>query len=499
MRFSRSTPGLKLKAFAYGVFRGLDTSRDITAMDRKDSMVMAAMVNCFADRVGQIVREPAAEFLAGEFPVRLINYLDPGRFVFAEQLAGMVRLASSQQHAQDNAFPVNTPLSAAVFSNRVWIVGENAIPWNYDGMLFRQPTGAAIRRDPPAMVTVVNRRLAVAGMARYRQAVWLSRVDQGEVMPPDEDVNEENVLRAGDIDISNMTNSGEVVTGIFAFEFNRLAVFTQNTVLMYVIDPNIEAWTISAQMGANVGCISHRSIVQAGRDLLFCSRHGVHSISRSMYNSAGVNANTYSKNIDVLYRSLLSKVPRLTDISAVWDDDTSRYHIFFPENELSSYCLTMALPDGENEEPRWSLTTHLNPLCGTANGGEVLYGTPGGVYRAFELGQAVVNRAPPVAMAWSTPILWCGSTTDIKDGYSYLLQVSGEGVVEIEIFDEEGTLLQTDVIEVEGNSANLLSVESFAIQYERRMELRFRGLRFTMGCVGTSFVRVTALAIYVRG
>jgi hypothetical protein len=499
MRQSRSPAGVEYKAVTYAPFLGLDTMRDVASMDTGKSQALTTLTNGFVDSSGQIVREPPAAHVEGALPCRFVRFMDQDLFAYSQETDAGVNLTSNRGHLLEAAYLPGSPLSGSLFSDKLYVASFGQALRTYDGGIWRESERKAIRENPPAMVCVVNRRLAVAGMERHRSQIWLSRVDQADTMPADEDPNDENVLRAGFIDIANMTDGREIVTGIHSFEWNRLAVFTGSRALVYVIDPDIDKWSIADQTVVNVGCVSNNTIVNAGNQLLFCSKSGVHAMSRSQYNNVSVNAVGMSRSVEILYRSLLSQVGNLASISAVWDADTGRYHVFFPVAPTKAYRMTLVLPVAQDDPPRWALGAYLSAACADALDGAMLLGTPSGIYRPFEIGQPISGSPPPVDLDIRTPILWCGSTSDIKESYSYLLHMTGQGTVKVSATDEEGIPIMEDIIDLDGAAQPLrFPMEPLSRQFERKFERRFRGVRFRFQTSGTSLVRLSAFAINVR-
>ena len=498
MRQSRSPASIPVNIHPYASFSGLETMRDAASMESGKNQALTTLTNAYVDMFAQVVREPPARYVSGKLPCPFVKQFTDETFVFAESRAGGIALISNTGHEKIQAYASGSSICATIFSDEMWLASFGQPMSIYDGSLWRLPDSKSLVANPASMVAVVNRRLAVAGMERYRSQVWLSRVDQGDVMPPDENPNDENVLRAGYIDVRNMTDKYEVITGIQAFEWNRLAVFTGSRALVYQIDPDIDKWIIADQTTVTAGCISDRTIVQAGNQLLFCSKSGVHAMSRSQYNNVSITGMNMSQVVETLYRSLVSQVPNPANISAVWDVDTYRYHIFFPISDRAAYRLTMSLPTGD-EPPRWSLGTYLNASCADALDGVILLGTPGGVYRWFEIGQAVVGDVPPVQMNMRTPILWCGQSSDTKEGYSYTLHMTGKGQVTIRVTDELEHPIMEEIVDFDDTDQESRRPEDTLFeQFERKFERRFRGVRFEIESSGTSLVRLSALAISTR-
>ena len=110
-----------------------------------------------------------------------------------------------------------------------------------------------------------------------------------------------------------------------------MAVFTNDRVLVYLIDANIDLWALDDKASVNAGCISHKTIQRAGADILFCSRSGAYKLRRSAENGITIEGSSLSEKIDILYRELLASVPAFGEISATYDPDMGQYHIFFPQ------------------------------------------------------------------------------------------------------------------------------------------------------------------------
>jgi hypothetical protein len=398
----------------------------------------------------------------------------------------------------EGAFGADSPVASTVFGGRAFVASYGQQLKVYDGRLWFNHTSQSVAENPPAFLTAINRRLAAAGFESFPTRVWLSRVDNWSAMPDDEDPNDENVLRAGYIDVGNMLNSGDSITGIAGFEWNRLAIFTNNQAVIYMIDPNIERWSILDQVAINVGCISHNTICNSGRDLLFCSRTGVHSVVRSRYTSISVYSRTLSDKISILYKQLVSMVDDTRKISATWDQDTGRYHIFFRVSDHICYRLTAMIPDSDEEEPRWSMATYLHACCADTLAGSFIYGTPGGIYRSASVGQELFDGVP-VEMEFTTPVLWFGSMSQIKDSYGYSIHITGSGRLELEFLDDQDEKIHSDVIDIDESDAEQKQPgPPIWRQFDRKMEKRFLGLRLKAKTSGTGLIRVAGFSINIR-
>jgi hypothetical protein len=307
--------------------------------------------------------------------------------------------------------------------------------YRYDGFEFSTST-ASIK---PSFGVPIQRRLAVAGFKDRPTTIEFSRVDNPDIFLNEEAPTEE-VTRASFIDISNLIGTADEITGLGTFEANRLAVFTKDQTLVYVIDPDFEQWQLDSRANLRIGCIGHNTVVNAGSDLLFCSRRGIHSIMRSEQNGITIAEASLSDEVETLYQDLVKTTPDPRMISAVYDPDALVYHIFFPRpGGTQTVRLSMNFRAGY-ELRNFQLGDTLLPRCGTFLGGRLMFGTADGVYEATErafqqdTGIADLRRSPMVA---ETPVLWLGDFIGTKRTHTLVLQATGKGRFFIDAVDED--------------------------------------------------------------
>lgn len=498
MRQSNSPPGIRVKPYPYENFLGLNTQRHHTALDTGSNQYLTGLIDGYCDRHGQIVREPAARWLESDNYVSNVWQISGDSYVFAEQMTGGVTLRSSAGHRAEEVFAPRSVLSSAVFSRKLYTVSFGQTPQVYDGSLWRELGSPSLKTDPPAFLTTVNRRIACAGMARRPLTVWLSRVDTDDVFPDDENPNDTNVLRAGSIDISNMSNSGDHITGIGGFEWNRLAIFTNNQTLLYQVDPDVTRWSIQDQTAIDVGCVSHNTIVNSGSEVLFCSSEGVHALRRSRYNNVSVYSVNLSDDITMLYRELYETVDIKQRISAAWDSETRRLQIFFPFSRVESHRLSVYVPKDEQEPPRWSYGRYLNATCASNLADRFLIGTPGGVFERYKLGQLAIHGTE-AKMTVITPTLWLGSMSRKKTAYSAVIHASGKGRLTLTCLDEQDAVIATETMDVDDtNTPETLPGIPLMWQFERKLDRQFLGLQLKLEATGTELFRINGFAINIR-
>ncbi len=317
-----------------------------------------------------------------------------------------------------------------------------------------------------------------------------------DIWPDDEEPGSTNVLRAAFFDIGNLLGTADKVTGLGAFEQNKLAVFTSDKCFIYNMDASVDLWQIDDRSSVNVGCVSHNSICQADGDLLFCSRTGVHAVRRSRENGIMVSQVTMSERIRTLYREYLNKVPNPQDINAVWDADNMRYHIYFPQTDDIAHRLSLSF--GPEGEPQWSTGNFLNSRCADFLAGSLVIGTPGGTFDVRKP-EETVGLTPTCTFA--TPLLWQGSLSEPKQAHSLILQASGSGRVVVDAYDQQKNKLHALTFDIkDDDNDGRTPVKSLYEQYELQFPVRYIGLqlRFTITSDEGGLLRVVGFAVTTR-
>lgn len=499
MTSTLSPSGIKVKIFPYEDFQGIDASRDKFALDTGQQQHLLTIENGFADHRGVIVRDGgASKWVEGNNAlIQHINFFGRELAAWAQKDGGGISLVSSRDHKAEEVYPRNAIVSSTVFGRRLLFCSRGQLIYQYDGLKWEQNKSQT--KPKPAYMTAIQRRLATAGYQGFGTEIHFSRVDDPSIFPDDEEPNSTNVLKASKLDIGNVIGTADEIRGLGVFDNSRLAVFTHDRTLVYMIDPDYTRWAIDPNANIRVGTISHNTICQAGADLLFCSRDGVHSIRRSDNNGVTIYSVPLSHKVDLLYRKLLRQVDDPELISAVYDQDNGQYHIFFPHpGDILATRLTLTINPIAGGEHKWSTGTFLNARCGAFLGGILLYGTSGGVYRIYDHEEIDgVDVVPKMTVV--TPVLWQGALNDKKESVSFILQASGQTEMLVEAFDERGRAMSSYVINVDDTAAddNFPDVP-LSRQYERKFEHNYRGLQFRITAQGTGTVRIIGFAVTVR-
>lgn len=491
---TKAPHGVATRLAAYQDFQGLDSTRDITALDTGKQQHLAQLQDAFADSRGQITLDPGATRLyENRTVIHAAFYASAGVCWATDE--GEYVIIKSDTGKQISKFARGSVMNSTVFNRKAHFFSFGQQSWYFDGEQFKLNTSAALDNLRPGLACTVGRRLAVAGIPGLETQVHLSRVDDHETFPGDEDPKSTNTLRASFIDIANVIGRAEPITALGRFEQSKLAVFTPDRAIIYAIGPDVASWAVDERASINVGCISHATVQNAGEDLLFCSRSGIHALRRSNENGLTITQAPFAEKIDLIYRALLRSVARMEDISAVWDQDMRQYHIFFPQpGGLVSRRLTMTLG---GEQPKWSTGTFLNARCGAAQGGSLLFGAPDGLYQIGKI-ESDSEAIYPKAIV-TTPVLWHGSLTDTKSTHSLIIQAHGKGKITLEAFNDEGAPIGSDVFEVDdARDDNSFPDVPLSKQYERKWEHRYRGALYRMTIEGKGLLRVVGFAVVVR-
>lgn len=503
MSSTRSRSGRPIQPRVYEGFMGIDDSRDITAMETGEQQHLVKLNNGFCDWRGQITRDPPIKKRAGQFPVRHARWFAPDLLCWAEERGDGVHFNSDLEHAAPAGWPNGVTVSSTVFNRRAHFFSRQLQPYYYDGANWRPNGSNALTFFRPAFAAAVNRRMCVAGMVGRETIVDISRVDNDEVFSDDEPVDSANVLRAGFIDVGNLLGTADQITGLGSFEQDRLAIFTQDRCLVYRIDPDINNWALEPRVNIHVGCASHNSIVQAGTDILFCSRAGVHSVARSADNGITVFSQPMSDKVERTYRSLFRQVSNPQDISAVWDRDQRQYRIYFPLASGETRTLVMTLGTAEQraevgqtlsiQTPKWSTASGFNVMGGAALGGRVVVATRGGVYDMLENDD---EEGETPEMTFCTPVLWNGDLDKDKQSLAIVLSASGKGTIEMLAYDDSGRSLGSHSLEIEQEDDDD-SFPDVALrrQYRVKFERRYRGLQLHFRVQGKGLIRISGIAL----
>ena len=478
----------------YQGFVGLDSSRDLFNQDDGEQQTLHVLENAFADFRGQIVRDGPAEYRFGSKPVKHVIHYDTDTIVAASEYADGLHLESEQGFAFDFVYPSSAIISSTIFNRNIMLTARGLAPTIFDGNIFRASASTAATVALPAFCATVQQRLCIAGVASSDTQVMISAANSIDTFFGDEEVDASSPLRSGNIDIANLLGTADKITGISSFETDKLCIFTNDRAFVYKLDPDITLWELQTEASATYGCASHNTIKEAGTDLIYCSRSGIHALRRVTDNGLQISSVNLSDQIDQIYRSLFSQVSDPQEITAVWDQDEGQYHVFFPVASTGKFNrLTMTL-NGGRDGIRASFSTgdFINARCGTTLGGSMVFGTGRGVY---DINKIESNEGAMPDVVVETPVLWMGSLDGIKQSASVIIQAYGDGELTITATDDQNRDKWQTTVMLTGEDDDGRRTVPLQRQYERPMSIRFRGLRFKFEYKGTGLFRLIGFAV----
>jgi len=478
----------------YQNFTGLDSSRDLFNQDDGERQALHVLENAFADFRGQIVRDGPAEYRFGSHPIKHVIHYDTDTLVAVSEKGDGLHLESEQGFSFDFVYPSSAIVTSTVFNRQIMLTARGLAPTIFDGNVFRASASSAATVALPAFCTTVQQRLCIAGLAASDTQIMISAANSIDTFFGDEEVDSQNPLRSGNLDIANLLGTADKITGISSFETDKLCIFTNDRAFVYKLDPDITLWELQTEASATYGCASHNTIAEAGSDLLYCSRSGIHALRRVTDNGLQIASVNLSDQIDQIYRSLFNKVTDPQQITAVWDQDEGQYHVFFPIAGTGDFNrLTMTI-NGGSEGIRTSFSTgeFVNATCGTSLGGNLVFGTKRGVY---DINKIESNEGAMPFVRIETPVLWMGELDGTKQAKSITLQAFGDGELTITAIDDQNRdKWQTTVMLTDEDDDGRRTVP-LQRQYERPMSIRFRGLRFKFEYKGTGLFRIIGFAV----
>jgi len=479
-----------LEAKSYETFRGLDSSKDITVLETGKKQALATLENAYCDWRGQITRDRAAtRMYSNAGPIKHVNFYKAEGIAWAEYHDAGVSLNSDNGHTLTDQYAAGTIITSVVFNGRLNMLAKGYVPQSYDGLTWQQNSSSS--EPKPGFGTAIARRLVTAGYADDPTMIRVSRVDDENMMPADEDPASTDVLRAAEFTVRNIIGTADEITGLGTFENTRLAVFTSDQTLIYTFDANLTLWAIDEKANVNVGTISHNTIQRANRDLLFCSRDGVHAIRRSSENGTTIFSLPMSFSIDLLYHEFLLQTPDTSQITASYDAESGQYNIFFPITSTICKRLTATFNPAD-QSVSWSSGNFLNARCGAYLAGKYVFGAPGGPYEARHHAQPTGVGETPAAVI-ETPMLWHGDVDGPKQSKHLTIMASGEGSLLVEAFNETGKQIDSFNLTIEQD--DVFPSDLLKQQYKHRFEHRYRGVQLRFTTSGEGLLRISGFSI----
>jgi hypothetical protein len=482
----------------YTSFSGLNTSRSDVSLERPEAQPFSEMDNLYCSSNGYLSNEsPIVQVGADRAYISHFRFMNAGGAtgVYAARIAGGTSLrAYGSPYNAEKVWPKDATVTSTMFNGVALLAGGQDAMYSFDGTEFKTITSESIKKG--RYVAQVQNRVVVAGFDTNPNEIVLSRVNKETIYPSDEGPNEASVLRAARFNVQNLLGNGDRIRGIASFEANKLAIFTGDRMLAYIADPDFTLWTLDTRLVVRYGTLSHKSIVNVGDELYFCSRAGVHSLRRSGLNGNTVFTMPMTQDIQELYQKLVAMVSDEEDISAYFHPEDGRLHIFFPVNSLISYrlsaTLTPAMGEDQVTKVRWALTTFAGTTCGDNLAGRTIYGSISGLWQSNAWYSDNGTRGEGYAM---TPILWHKDLFNEKQAKQLVVYASGVGRITVQAWDETGRQLSTHLFDLPDVDQAAYFGVPLQRQFTSKFEHQYVGVKLKVSIKSDKMIRVFGLGV----
>lgn len=493
---------VKFKPQLYTSFAGLNTSRADVSMERPEAQPFVEMENTYCSSKGYLTNESAlSDFGTDKSFISHLKYFNSTskQILYAARIAGGLSLrVTGKPTALEKVWPRDTTISTTIFNSKIIIAGGQDVLYSYDGSEFRKVTSESVKGG--RYVVQIQNRLAVAGFDASPNEIVLSRVDNENIYRIDELPDEASVLKAARFNVQNLIGNGDRIRGLATFENNKLAVFTNDRVLIYIADQDFANWSLDTRLVVRYGTISNNSIVSIGDEVFFCSRSGVHSLRRSALNGSTVYTTPLSDDIQELYQTLLAQVTDKQKVNAHFNPDDGRLHIFFPVNDLLSYRLSGAISaskqEGESTKMRWSLSKFAGLSCGDYLAGTQMCGSISGMkVMGTWYSNTEGNRGDGFA---TLPILWHKDLFNPKTSLALAVYASGAGTIYVDAEDETERQLGTftyELPDVDQNDYNGVPIQR---QFIKPFQFQYIGLRLKIRIEAKKMIRIFGIGVLTK-
>ncbi len=251
-----------------------------------------------------------------------------------------------------NRWQMQTLPEGAGSNAKIWTIATQhknpALAFSVDGILTKwqkitnTPLGVT-NFDPDACLSAYG-RIWTAGISENPFTIFYS-----DLLDPT-NFNSDN---AGILDISSVVGNNDTIVGL-AQHNNYLVIFCQDNIVVYKGADNPDTMELEDVI-TGVGCLSRDSIKATGTDLIFLSKSGVRSFSRTVQEKS-MPMRELTLNIRDEISGWLDYETNPENIRAGYCEDDAFYVITLPLNKKIIYLdLRMPLENGSARCTTWSL------------------------------------------------------------------------------------------------------------------------------------------------
>lgn len=251
----------------------------------------------------------------------------------------------------------------------------NEVASNY---IFRQvadggspPTGLSVTTFDPNCIISAYGRLWAANLSEDRTTVYYSGLLNGLDWTSAE---------AGILNVSAVVGGNDEIVAI-ASHNNFLIIFMQNNIVVYANANDPTNITLSDVI-RGVGCIARDSVQNTGTDLIFLSKSGVRSLTRTIQEKS-MPMRELSLNVrDILVRDIQNE--SLSSIKSVYFERDALYLLSLPStNQIYCFDTRVILANGAARTTTWNISF---PAFCAIEARELYLGVPGGIasYKGYQ-------------------------------------------------------------------------------------------------------------------
>ena len=226
------------------------------------------------------------------------------------------------------------------------------------------PSGLSVTSfDPDCIISAYGRNWA-ARLGSNKTTVYYSNLLDGITWAG---------AGTGLLDVSAIVGGNDEIVAIAAHN-NFLVIFLQNNIVVYSGADDPSTLTL-ADVIKGVGCIARDSVQNTGTDLIFLSKSGLRSLTRTIQEKS-MPMRELSINVrDTLVRDIQNEV--LTNIKSTYFERDAFYLLDLPStNQIYCFDMRVALPNGGSRVTTWN--TSYSAYCPT-EARELYLGVDGGI------------------------------------------------------------------------------------------------------------------------
>jgi hypothetical protein len=268
-------------------------------------------------------------------------------------LSALVDITPANVAIDGNRWQMQTLPEGAGSNATIWTIATQkdnpALAFSVNGLttewveIADKPLGVT-NFDPDACLSAYG-RIWTAGISENPFTIFYS-----DLLDP----TNFNSNNAGILDISSVVGNNDTIVGL-AQHNNFLVIFCQDNIVIYKGAENPDTMSLEDVI-TGVGCLSRDSIKATGTDLIFMSKSGVRSFTRTVQEKS-MPMRELTLNIRDEMAGWLDYETNPQNIRAGYCEDEAFYVITLPLNRKIVYLdLRMPLENGSARTTTWSLS-----------------------------------------------------------------------------------------------------------------------------------------------